>query len=408
MARSERFDLVVVGAGPAGCAAAIEARRAGRSVCVVDKATFPRDKTCGDGLTANAIRELARLGVDARALCGDGGYLRVDEVVLVSPGGRAIELAMPAGRGDIAAVVSRLRLDAALVDRATESGATLRLGSAIDTVTTANAGTDTVAVTVTLENGAAIEAPWLVAADGHWSPTRRAIQPELPRDLGTWHAARQYFANAGDGRLWVLFERDLLPGYAWVFPLPGGRANVGYGVLRDGTRSGHDLKALWPELLDRPLLRRVLGPAAQAEGTVRAWPIPTRYTPADLYDGHVLFAGDAARVVDPMTGEGIAQALETGRLAASAIATGGTVTDVQSRYRDAVERTLGRDLRFAARLQRVLAHPLGARAALGAVAWNDWTRRNFARWMFEDYPRAVLLTPDRWRRGMFASPRITL
>jgi flavin-dependent dehydrogenase len=196
--------------------------------------------------------------------------------------------------------------------------------------------------------------------------------------------------------LWVDFETDLLPGYAWVFPLPDGRANVGFGVLRDG-RKGRDLKALWPDLLERPVIREILGPSAVAEDRVRAWPIPTRYRPSSLTDGRVLFAGDAAAVVDPMTGEGIAQALETGMLAAESVA--GADDDpatVGARYRHAVARTLGTDLRFAGMLQRVLARPILARAAIRTVAINDWTRRNFARWMFEDYPRAVLFTPKRW------------
>jgi flavin-dependent dehydrogenase len=113
--------------------------------------------------------------------------------------------------------------------------------------------------------------------------------------------------------------------------------------------------------------------------------------------GRVRFVGDSAGVVDPMTGEGIAQAIETGMLAAQAIAT-------RRDYPRLVHRTLGRDLRFASRLQRLLASPLGARATVRAVDLTPWTRRNFARWMWEDYPRALLGTPDRWKRGMFCAP----
>ncbi len=112
--------------------------------------------------------------------------------------------------------------------------------------------------------------------------------------------------------------------------------------------------------------------------------------------------GDAAGVVDPLTGEGIAQALETGILAGEAVATPGD--DVAARYRRAVRSALGPDLRFAAALQRMLAHPVGCRTAMAAVAMSPWTRRNFARWMFEDYPRALLLTPSRWRRGVLTRP----
>jgi flavin-dependent dehydrogenase len=230
---------------------------------------------------------------------------------------------------------------------------------------------------------------------------RRLREPTAPADLGTWHAFRQYFHGVDDPRQWVLFEEDLLPGYAWVFPLPDGRANVGYGVLRGPGVAGKHLKHLWTDLLTRPSVRRVLGPRAVPEQSQRAWPIPTSLRDERLTDGAVLYVGDAAGVVDPMTGEGIAQALESGALAADAIAAGGTAEQVASRYRSQVRRALARDLRFATLLQRVLRSPLGARGAIRAAGLTEWTRRNFARWMFEDYPRAVLLTPDRWRRGMF-------
>jgi menaquinone-9 beta-reductase len=263
-------------------------------------------------------------------------------------------------------------------------------------------------VRVTTAAGVEYVARFVVAADGHFSSVRRAWQPSAGPALGEWHAARQYFSGVDDRRLWVAFEQDLLPGYFWVFPLPGGRANVGFGVLRDG-RKGHDLKALWTDLLMRPAMRSILGPDAVPEDRVRAWPIPTRYDPASLADGRVLFVGDAAAVVDPMTGEGIAQAMETGMLAAGTIAEGHGADPqvVGDRYRRAVARALGTDLRFAAALQRLLARPKAASAAIRAVDANDWTRRNFARWMFEDYPRAALFTPSRWAtfrwKGAYAS-----
>jgi hypothetical protein len=90
-------------------------------------------------------------------------------------------------------------------------------------------------------------------------------------------------------------------------------------------------------------------------------------------------------------------------LAGESIARGGDGARVAARYRRQVASTLGRDLRFAQWVQHVLDHPFTTRAAMRAVDWNDWTRRNFARWMFEDYPRAALVTPDRWRRGLLTT-----
>jgi geranylgeranyl reductase family protein len=377
-------DVVVVGAGPAGCAAAITAVAHGLSVICVDKATFPRDKTCGDGLTANALRLLEQLGLSYDEFVATAPA-PVTETVIVSPSGRQAVLPLPAG-GAHAAVVPRASLDAALVALARRRGVEIREGCAVEKV-------------VEHEHGVQVDdifARSVVAADGHWSPVRRLLEPDAPRDLGEWHAVRQYFDGVDAQQLWVLFERDLLPGYAWVFPLPEGRANVGYGVLRADGGSGRELKDLWPDLLARPIMREILGANARPSEAVHAWPIPTRYSRARMQTGRVLFAGDAAGVVDPMTGEGIAQAIETGMLAAEAIASG-------REYARLVHRALGRDLRFAATLQKLLRYPLGARAAIRAADLTPWTRRNFARWMWEEYPRAVLGTPDRWRPDMLGA-----
>jgi geranylgeranyl reductase family protein len=389
-----RIDVLVVGAGPAGVAAALTAQDRGLRTLLVDKASFPRDKTCGDGLTAQALRLLEHLGVEVPAI---DDAQRVSETVLVSPTGRRVTLPMP-DLGIHSAVVPRQHLDAALIARARAAGVDVREASPIVGLIETDEG-----VLATIANGQ-VEATHVVAADGHWSAVRRLREPAAPADLGTWHAFRQYFTGVDDPRQWVLFEEDLLPGYAWVFPLPGGRANVGFGVLRAPGTTGKRLKALWPDLLGRTSLQSVLGPSAVPEATHKAWPIPASFDPDRLTDGPVLYTGDAAGVVDPMTGEGIAQALETGILAAEAIAAGGGAARVARRYRHTVDDRLGRDLRFAGLLQRVLRRPLGARAAIRAADLTPWTRRSFARWMYEDYPRAVILTPERWRRGLFTAP----
>jgi geranylgeranyl reductase family protein len=399
----DHVDVLVVGAGPAGAAAACEAHRLGLDVLVVDKARFPRDKTCGDGLTTGALRHFEALGVDVRAL---PSYAPVRETVIVSPSGREVVLPLP-DDGEYAAAVMRHELDSALVDETRRRGVHIREGLGVRGI---EAGDDDVAVA--FDDGTASRARWVIAADGHYSPVRRMLAANRDAsgtasaaDLGTWHAFRQYFHGVRDDRMWVLFDAELLPGYAWVFPLGGGRANVGFGVLRspgnDRAPSGKRIAGQWRDVVSHPKLRAIIGAEATPDGPARAWPIPAAFDPARLADDHVLFAGDAAHVVDPMTGEGIAQAIDSGLLAARAISDGGTAHSVTARYRNAVDRALGADLRFARQLQQLLRTPLGARAAIRAAGLTPWTRRNFARWMFEDYPRAIVLTPRRWRREVF-------
>ena len=219
----------------------------------------------------------------------------------------------------------RLQLDDALVDVAVEGGRHRRCRATASTATIDDRGDH---VVLGVEGHAPIATRYVVAADGMWSPVRKAVGLAEPGYLGEWHAFRQYVRDV-DGTaardLFVWFDDDLLPGYAWSFPLPGGRANVGFGVLRDGTRRIQDMKALWAGLLDRPHIRAALGPRAIGEGRHTAWPIPARIDAAPLASGRVLLTGDAAMATDVLTGEGIGQALLTGRLAAEAILAGGAL-----------------------------------------------------------------------------------
>ena len=388
-------DVVIVGAGPAGTTAAITLARAGRSVQVFDKARFPRDKCCGDGLTTLALRELEHLGFDPATV---PGWFPVDSAVLRSPSGREIRVPL-VGDGTFAATAPRRELDAALVDLARSAGAQVHEGWAFESID------DGVLRFTSGDTAVEVRAPHVIAADGMWSPVRKALGAGEPNYRGEWHAFRQYAGNvtgtaARDLIVW--FEPDLLPGYAWSFPLPDGRANIGFGVLRDRTRSVQDMGALWRDLLARPHIVEALGAGFELEGRHTAWPIPARVDTVALAAGAALFVGDAAAATDVMTGEGIGQALETGRLAAEAILAGG---DVATSYTAAVRAALFADHRMSRRLGRVLAHERGARGALRIVSLSgNWGRRHFARWMFEDEPRAIATSPRRWHRRMFRRP----
>jgi geranylgeranyl reductase family protein len=396
-------DVVVAGGGPAGASAAAILARAGRHVVLVDKARFPRDKFCGDGLTVGALRQLETLGLRSDSVAS---WQPITEVVVRSPSGRTVTFPLPEASGIFAAAARRFDLDAAVLDLARDAGALVHDGHAVRAV---RARGDHVAVDV--DGIGEVRARYLVAADGMWSPVRKQLGVAVEGYRGEWHAFRQYFADVGPAAaetFVVWFEPELLPGYAWSFPLPGGRANVGFGIQRDGGRVERvqDMARLWPDLLSRPHVRRVRGPDATPESPHRAWPIPARVDRVPLTAGRTLFAGDAAAATDPMTGEGIAQALLTGRLAAEAIVAAGPHRPdaATARYRRDVERELFADHRLARALSRVLRSPVGTRAAVRLAGASGWTRRNFARWLMEDYPRAVLATPRRWRRHTLGGP----
>ncbi|MEO6569950.1 MAG: NAD(P)/FAD-dependent oxidoreductase [Ilumatobacteraceae bacterium] len=395
-------DVLIIGGGPAGTSAAITLLAAGRQVVLADKAVFPRDKCCGDGLTTLALRELESLG-----LCPDhvDGWYDVDSAWLRSPSGRQIEVPLPSA-GRYAAVAPRATLDAALVDLARAAGADVREGRGYRSIDLDVPQ----AVTVTFDDGSAVTARYVIAADGMWSPVRKSLGASVPGYRGEWHAFRQYARNVtgpAAERLIVWFDADLLPGYAWSFPLPGNRVNIGFGVLRDGTRRTQDMAELWRDLLARPHVVEALGPEAELEGRHTAWPIPARIDELSLTHGRVLFVGDAAAATDVMTGEGIGQALMTGRMAAEAVVEHGALEPdaTAAAYERAVERHLFADHRMSKRLGTVLQHPLGARGTIRVLELSGaWGRRNFARWMFEDEPRAIATSPRRWHRGFLSRP----
>ncbi len=398
---TRRADVLVVGAGPAGTAAATTLARAGRDVVVVDKARFPRDKICGDGLTAGALPLLEELGVEPAMI---PSWRVIDDVVIAPPQGRPRTFSFPRGRGTYAAAARRTELDAALVTGARAAGAEVHDGCPL-----LAARDDGDAVHARIEGLGEVSARYVVGADGMWSPLRKCMGVAVAGYRGESHAFRQYLrgvAAPAQRDLWVWFERDLLPGYAWSFPLGDGSVNIGFGIHRGGSVGVRDMAGIWRSLLGRPRLSAALGDQWETEGPHRAWPIPARVDRIPLTTGRALFVGDAAAASDPMTGEGIGQALETGQAAGRAIAAAGPhgVETATAAYERELRRGLARDNRLADAMVPLLGRPRRAGLAVGLAGATPWTRRNFVRWMFEDYPRAMVATPHRWHRGMFTGP----
>ena len=392
--------VLVIGAGPSGTASAITLHRLGHSVTVVDKATFPRDKCCGDGLTTNALRILEDLDFSPHLV---PDWKQTHKVIVQSPDGRTLDMDLPKGQGMFAAVAPRRQLDNALVDQCIQLGIPVHQGCSFRSVLRNDADT----VTIDIDGLGTLDADYVIAADGMWSPIRKSLGLSTPGYLGEWHAFRQYLGNVegpAAENLYVWFDDDVLPGYVWSFPLPNNRVNFGFCMLRHDDASMQFMKKTWIDLFNRPHVRAALGENFVSEDRHAAWPIPARIDEAVRATGRILFIGDAVCATDIMTGEGIAQALETGIAAAHAIAHNETPHDVRHHYSATLNTTLLADHRMSKFLGNMLSSPRTTRRVLAIVNCSAWTKRHFVRWMFEDEPRAALFTPRRWHRRFLRRP----
>ncbi|MGY1820383.1 geranylgeranyl reductase family protein [Geodermatophilus sp. SYSU D00079] len=308
-------DVLVVGAGPAGAAAAAWAARAGHEVLLADAAVFPRDKTCGDGLTPRAMAELDRLGL------GDWARGHARNRGLRAAGfGHEWQLPWPGGEFPAhGSAVPRTELDARIRDVALHDGATPLEGArAVDVERDGDRVTGVVfevgddAVTVGCRR--------LVVADGARSPLGRVLGREWHRGTAYGVAARGYVRSGRADDEWISShlelrgaEGELLSGYGWVFPLgaASGQVNIGVGTLATARRpAGVQLKALLETYADaRRDDWRLDGPVEAPASAL----LPMGGAVSHVAGRNWALIGDAAGCVNPLNGEGIDYGLETGR-----------------------------------------------------------------------------------------------
>lgn len=310
-----RFDVLVVGGGPAGSVAALVLARGGVRVALVDKATFPRDKACGDLVGPRGLRLLADL--ELNPLTGRD----VGDMVVVGPSGRRLQL--PSAEGltypGHGTAVTRKVFDAMLHDAAVRAGATPVLGRA-DTPLEVEGRIGG----YRLSTGENLHADFVIGADGATSQVATAAGLVDPNIVLWGFAMRTYVPQIVDLPAIVLWEPtrwQAFPGYGWIFPGPDGCANVGLGIAtRSDRKAGANAVRALPEFLRHLRALHLLDdtpsptPSPRLGGWLKMGIVGT--TPSA---GRVLLVGDAAGLVNPLQGEGISQAMCSGRAAAEAV-----------------------------------------------------------------------------------------
>jgi geranylgeranyl reductase family protein len=373
-----RFDVLVVGAGPAGSAAALVLARGGARVALVDKATFPRDKACGDLIGPRGVQLLSELGVPV------AHALPVDDMIVVGPAGRKVRLPATAGRTypDHAIAVPRVRFDATLRGAALESGADAFEGRATEPLID-DGGLEG----FVLSSGRELRADVVLGADGATSRVAAAADLVDPRRVLWAFALRAYTQDAVEWphiAFWEPTRGHAFPGYGWIFPGPDGCANLGLGLgmlsARNGAAAVTRQLPTFVEYLRKIGVTTAPGHTAPLGGWLKLGMVGTN--PAR---GRVLLLGDAAGLVNPLQGEGIAPALASGRAAAEAILV--DPSHAARRYRRYLRDThaafmsatapvhaalLGRP-RVISTVGRALTAPLVSKAIAGtwSLYWND-------------------------------------
>ena len=313
---AERYDLVVVGAGPGGSSAAYYAARAGLRTLLVDRQEFPRDKTCGDGLMPHAASEVALVGLgdwlDEPHHGRFTGFSMYTQTAFLRQG------VPPSLHGPRGYVIRREETDAKLLERAQAAGARFRSGVRATDLLRSPAGDVTGIAAVKGGEELRVSAPLVVVADGVGGFAGKGMKAHQNAV-----ARRQYFRGV-DGPnkedLHVFITEDMNShgaGYGWVFYFGDGSANVGAGVsTRALARTGRNLKDFYDRFLEEPQLVGWLE-NAEPEGPAKSWSLKMGMWGAKRYAQGVLTVGDAGSMIHPISGEGVGYAMESGRLAAT-------------------------------------------------------------------------------------------
>lgn len=386
-------DVLIIGGGPAGAACALWLAQAGHEVLLVEKKRYPREKTCGDGLTPRAVRQLFDMGL-ATELATYHRFVGLRSVAF----GRTLELRWPevAGLPDHGYVVTRRDLDAMVASRAEKAGAVLwQEAEAVAPVM--DAGILRGAVVRRAGGDVIVRARYVVVADGANSRFGRALGTARERTWPQGMAIRGYFWSPRHDEPWIESHLDVrdrdgscLPGYGWIFPVGDGRVNVGVGVLSTFSRwRSVNTSRLMATFVDQAPASWGISPAT-ACGPATGGRLPMGGSVRPHVGPTWVVVGDAGGLINPFNGEGIAYAYETGRLAAEAI-------DAALRSGDGTalgvyERRLQDEYGLYHRVARAFVRVIGEPRVMRALVSTGMRSRTLMEWVLRIM--ANMLRPD--------------
>lgn len=364
------YDAVVVGAGPGGAAAAAFMAREGLQVLLLDKATFPRDKICGDAISGKSMGVMRKLGIEPDP--GGAAHTPIWGVTFGGPGGEQVSI--PFSRredGELPGFVcKRVVFDRMIAEAAADAGADLQTGAEVRLLRKKEGRV----VGVGYQQGGRhheAAAPIVVGADGAYSVVARELGYTQLRPNHYVAGLRAYYEGMGEslkpGYIELHFVDELLPGYFWIFGLPGGAANVGVGMLSSAVKErGVRLKSAFEQVVRHErFAARFAG--ARRTGAIVGWGLPLGSKPRKMAGDGWMLVGDAASLIDPFTGEGIGNAMLSGMMSAEWALEAHKRADFSASLLSAYEHEVRRELRSELRLSHALQRMLRWRGLVDLV-----------------------------------------